>query len=61
MSSSPNRAKSNGKAESAVKIVKKLFKKASRADQDPWLALLDYRNTPTTGMDTSPVQRLMSR
>ncbi|XP_015769847.1 PREDICTED: uncharacterized protein K02A2.6-like [Acropora digitifera] len=61
VSSSPNSAKSNGKAESAVKIVKKLFKKASRADQDPWLALLDYRNTPTTGMDTSPVQRLMSR
>ena len=61
VSSSPNRVKSNGKAESAVKIVKKLFKKACRADQDPWLALLDYRNTPTTGMDTSPVQRLMSR
>ena len=25
-----------------------------------YLALLDFRNTPTQGMDTSPAQRLMS-
>ena len=61
MSSSPYHPKSNGKVESAVKIVKTLFKKAQRGDQDPWLALLDYRNTPTQGVDSSPVQRLMSR
>lgn len=61
VSSSPNHAKSNGKAESAVKIAKNLFKKAIKDNQDPWLALLDYRNTPTAGMQSSPVQRLMSR
>ena len=34
---------------------------ANRDNKDPWLSLLDYRNTPTAGMQTSPVQRLMSR
>lgn len=61
VTSSPYHAKSNGKAESAVKIIKKLFKKALKADKDPWLALLEYRNTPTAGLTTSPAQRLMSR
>ena len=61
VSSSPHHQKANGKAESAVKIAKNLFKKALRENKDPWLALLDFRNTPTQGMQTSPVQRLMSR
>ena len=61
MTSSPTHAKWNGKAESAVKVVKKIFKKAHRDDKDPWLALLDQRNTPTQGVGSSPVQRLMSR
>ena len=38
-----------------------MFKKALRDNKDPWLALLDFRNTPTQGMQTSPVQRLISR
>lgn len=59
--SSPYHSQSNGKAESAVKVAKTLFKKAQRAGQDPWKSLLDWRNTPTEGMDSSPVQRLMSR
>ena len=45
----------------AKQIVKQLFKKAERDRQDPWLALLDYRNTPTEGVRASPAQRLMSR
>ena len=61
VTSSPHHPKSNGKAESSVKIVKQLFKKAERDRQDPWLALLDYRNTPTEGVRASPAQRLMSR
>ncbi|CAH3172413.1 unnamed protein product, partial [Porites evermanni] len=32
-----------------------------RDRQDPWLALLDYRNTSTEGVGASPAQRLMSR
>jgi len=61
VTSSPHYPKSNGKAESSVKAVKLLFKKAERDGKDPWLALLDYRNTPTEGIGASPAQRLMSR
>ena len=61
VTSSPHHPKSNGKAESSVKAVKQLFKKAERDGKDPWLALLDYRNTPTEGINASPAQRLMSR
>ena len=61
VTSSPYHPKSNGKAESAVKVVKRLFKKALKDNKDPWLSLLDYRNTPTAGIQSSPVQRLMSR
>ena len=61
ITSSPHYPKSNGKAESAVKVAKNLFKKAIKDGKDPWSALLDYRNTPTEGMKSSQAQRLMSR
>ncbi|XP_051794266.1 uncharacterized protein LOC127530799 [Acanthochromis polyacanthus] len=59
--SSPGYPQSNGKAESAVKTAKRLMRKAKMAGQDPYLAILDHRNTPTQGLDTSPAQRLLSR
>ena len=59
--SSPLYPQSNGKAEAAVKVAKNLMQKAKLANSDPYLAILDHRNTPTKGMDTSPVQRLMQR
>lgn len=59
--SSPYNSQSNGKAESAVKIAKTLLKKAALDGGDPWKAVLAWRNTPTEGLDSSPVQRLMSR
>ena len=55
--SSPGHQQSNGKAEAAVKIVKRLMKRAD----DPYLALLEYRNTPTSGMTSSPTQRMFGR
>ncbi|KAL5510796.1 hypothetical protein EMCRGX_G006398 [Ephydatia muelleri] len=55
--SSPYNSPSNGKAESAVKIAKRLIKKSA----DPYMALLEWRNTPTIGMGSSPNQRLFSR
>ena len=61
ITSSPKYPQSNGKAESAVKIAKNLMCKAKEAKKDPYLAILDYRNTPTQDMDTSPAQRLMQR
>ena len=59
--SSPHYPQSNGKAENAVKICKALLKKATAHKKDPLLALLDWRNTPSEGLGTSPVQRLMGR
>ena len=59
--SSPGYPQANGKAESAVKTVKRLLKRAFRSGSDPWLALLAVRNTPTEAMQASPAQLLFSR
>ncbi|KAG8125492.1 hypothetical protein E2320_020682 [Naja naja] len=61
ITSSPHQPQANGKAESAVKIVKNLCRKALDESRDPWKAILHWSNTPTEGMDSSPAQRLMSR
>ena len=59
--SSPGNSKGNGAAEAAVKAVKRMMKRCQAAREDPYLGLLNIRNTPQEGMDTSPAQRLMSR
>ena len=61
VTSSPHYAQSNGKAENAVKTVKRLFTKCKEDGKSEFLALLDWRNTPSEGMGTSPSQRLMGR
>ena len=48
-------------AESAVKTVKALFKKAHKANEDPYLALLNHRATPSTTDGLSPARKLMNR
>jgi len=55
--SSPYHSQSNGKAESAVKIAKRLLTKAFRDGSDPLIAILEWINTPTEGLNSSPVQR----
>ena len=59
--SSPNYAQSNGQAERFVQTLKGLFKKADEDGRDPYLALLEYRNTPVSGLQYTPSQMLMSR
>jgi len=44
-----------------VKTVKRLFTKCKEDGVSEFLALLDWRNTPSEGMGTSPAQRLMGR
>ena len=61
VTTSPYHSASNGKAESAVKIVKKLIKKTEKDGTDIYKAILDWHNTPTSDMNSSPVHRLMSR
>ena len=56
--SSPRYPQSNGKAKNAVKTMKWLFKECKDAGQPELLALLDWCNTVTEGIATSPAQRL---
>ena len=44
-----------------MKTVKRLFTKCRESGQSEFLALLDWRNTPTEGFGNSPAQRLMGR
>ena len=37
------------------------MRKAKHSQSDPYLAILDFRNTPTQGFESSPVQCLMNR
>ena len=52
VASSPHYPQSNGKAENAVKTVKRLFTKCQESGQSEFLALMDWRNTPTKGLGT---------
>ena len=61
LTSSPRYPQSNGKAENAVKVAQNIMRKARLAGTDPNLSLLDYRNTPTEGIGSSPAQRLFGR
>jgi transposase InsO family protein len=58
--SSPNYPKSNGLAESTVKIVKSLLKKCKQDNTDPHVALLNFRNSPKEN-SPSPANLLFNR
>ena len=55
ITSSPRYPQSNGKAENAVKTVKRLFKKCRESRKSEFL------DTPSEGMTTSPAQRFLGR
>ena len=61
VTSSPRYPQSNGKAENAVRTVKRLFTKCRAAGVSEFQALLDWRNTPSEGLDASPAQRFFGR
>ena len=61
ITSSPHFPQSNGKAENAVKTVKRLFTKCRESNCSEFLALLDWCNTPTEGLGSSPAQRFLGR
>ena len=58
--SSPNHQSSNGLSEIYVKHSKRILRKAKDANCDPYLPLLEYRNTPLP-CGYSPAQLLMGR
>ncbi|XP_029055276.2 uncharacterized protein K02A2.6-like, partial [Osmia bicornis bicornis] len=61
VTSSPHYPRSNGQAERAVQVAKKILKKCIEEDKELDVALLEYRNTPITGLTVSPAQVLFSR
>ena len=58
---SPRFPQSNGFAEQNVQTIKSLLKKAKEAGNDEYLALLEFRNIPISGLSKSPAQLLMGR
>ncbi|XP_046857695.1 uncharacterized protein K02A2.6-like [Xenia sp. Carnegie-2017] len=56
---SPRYPQSGGLHEKTVQTMKNILKKCKANGEDPYLALLDYRNTPIDGV--TPAQALMSR
>lgn len=57
---SPRYPQSNGLAEKTVQTAKRILDKAKAENKDPYLSLLEYRNTPVDNLK-SPAQLLMSR
>ena len=58
--SSPYYPQSNGLAENGVKVVKRLLTKAAEKGEDPYLAMLAYRDAPLDH-GKSPAELLMGR
>ena len=54
ITSSPGYPQSNGKVENTIKTAKFIMKKAKQAGTDIYLSLLDWRNTPSEVMSSSP-------
>ncbi|KAK7912921.1 hypothetical protein WMY93_013132 [Mugilogobius chulae] len=60
VTSSPHYPQSNGLAERTVRTAKSILDKAHAQKTDPYLSILEHRNTPVDGLK-SPSQLLMSR
>lgn len=61
MTSSPMHQQANGKAESAVKIMKTLLRKCEAEKTDPYEAILEQRNTPKQDTGISPAEIMFNR
>jgi hypothetical protein len=59
--SSPRYPQSNGRVENAVKTAKRLMIKAQETSTDPFLALLEWRNTPSESFGRSLAQQMFGR
>ena len=59
--SSPRYSQSNGRVENAVKTAKRIMIKAHETNTDPFLALLEWRNTPSEQLGPSPAQLILGR
>ena len=53
---SPKHPQANGQVENAIGTTKSVLKKAYEDGTDPYIALLENRNTPIAGLSYSPAQ-----
>ncbi|CAM2106678.1 unnamed protein product [Caretta caretta] len=60
ITSSLYHSQSSGKAESAVTIAKMLLKKVAESKENIWQAILEWRNSSSEGLDSNPIQHLMT-
>lgn len=56
--SSPTYPQSNGKAEQAVKTAKRRMERARKNNEDIYLSILDFHNTPTEGIFITRQQKV---
>ncbi len=61
ITSSPYHPEANGKAERTVQTIKTLLKKALKDEEDPYLALMNFRACPSPDGTPSPATMLMNR
>ena len=61
ITSSPMHQRANGRAESAVKIMKTLLVKTNKEGGDPYEAMLEQRNTPRLDTGRSPAEMMFNR
>lgn len=62
ITSSPYYARSNGMVERYVQTCKQMLKKAEHSGRDPYIALLEYRNTPIDAdVNKSPSELMFGR
>ena len=61
VTSSPMHQQANGKAESAVKVMKTLLEKCEVEKTDPYEAILEQRNTPRQDTCVSPAEVMFNR
>ena len=58
---SPKYPQANGQVKNAIGTVKAVLEKAHEDGTDPYVALLEVRNTPITGLNYSPAQIFLNR
>lgn len=61
ITTSPNYPQANGLAERTVQTAKGLIQKARDSNEELWMSLLEFRNTPMKGSKRSPAEILMGR
>ena len=61
ITSSPLHSQSNGLAEKAVGVVKKMLKKSAASNSDFELFLLNHHNFPTRTLKQSPAELIFSK